>query len=339
MKIELENDNSAVLPNLINEVSNKFSVLAAKIEGEDQLYWSIENRAEIELKYFSFKNKQDLEETLKKDIEEYFVSWKGVHLHIPYLVTYEDKHYLFWVFSHLIADGHSLNLIEEECSKLLTDMDTTRYPVKKVDALYIEETKGETYIGSDINISTFDNFLGESFQEESFSLPLKKTYRKNKIIFLFAKSISDYFNKEILFSVLVNLRYLRGKNFEYVRDLHDEFAFIYKQNQTCFTDFETSLQEFKGGNISSPNYTSPPIQFNYEVDLYLDDNEKSSTEVSDLIFGDVIDKIERDLNSEKVIFVNVIESLDHIHFQIESNLKDIVLQEIITKFLEEVNNE
>ncbi|PFD48729.1 hypothetical protein [Bacillus cereus] len=337
LKMELNEDNKKNISNVLNVVINKFSLLSAKIKEEEYQYWCIEKKPKIEIEYYSIRNKHDLE-ILQKDIEEYFSSWKGINLHKPYIITFKEKTYLFWVFSHLIADGHSINLIEDECSKVLLDMDVVQLPIKKVDNLYIKESKIGTNKNSSINISAFNDFLGENYLEKYFSFPLKKTYEKNKIIFEFAKVISNYINEDIMFSILVNSRYLKGEKFNYVRDLHDEFAFIIKQNETKLSDFQSAIRDFRGGNISSFEYTSPLIQFNYEVDLYLDDNKKVPTDNNDCIFEEIINKIEKDLNSEKIIFANIIESSERIHFQIESNLKEKVLQEIIMKFCREIDD-
>lgn len=326
----------------IKKVTANHRLLKSTIVCENgEFLWKEQDPNDLVIKLINIE-KNTVFETLKKEVVDYFTSFQDKFLHAAYVIKHCGRVYLLWTFSHTIVDGYSLELIYNEFMRLYFYNGLSIEQECFAQTSSLRKYDHAQYIDALQNSNNFYNkyskYITNKFLTYNCSFKKNEGYEKNKFIFQMVKKISDILNEDILFTTIVNKRFVFGEEFNTVRDLHDEMPFIYKKGKTEFFEYEEAINNIKTEFLENNTDFESPIQINYEVALgdYEESVENKPDNEIEAEINEVFEYFESQLDDNRLLSVSIVDTYNTLEIELISRFKSSVIERLIKELKEEV---
>ncbi|MEI5992065.1 hypothetical protein A5881_003621 [Enterococcus termitis] len=330
---EIGNISDDLLQIKINNLTLKFSLLRSKIINTGYDFWFLDKESKPPIIKVNEQESLNLE-IYHEALTRYFNEPYDSFLHLGFRIKFKGKTFFVWFFSHIIADGYSLEMLSKELTTIFSSEQELAKEIERVDNL---NTINYPKTISKEPIKQNEHSKGKTIVKKKFSISRDKLRVKDSIIFGLVKQISEVFEKNIVFSTLTNFRFTSKQYFNHIRDLHDEFVYEFVLGKTNFEDYRSDLLNYQGGHLADENLISPNIQINYDFnpDFEIMSSKDNEGTLLESLFERLLEEIEKDFSSQKLIFIDIIESFENVYFEIETTIPEKDIEIIIKKFVRE----
>lgn len=312
------NEDKHHVKNSVEKIFRKHTRLRSKIimDYSGNKIWQI-NSIKIE--------QTDLGVLEKEDLGNFFQNLElGKYINHIFYFEFREKNYCVWYLNHIIADGYSISLIENEIAwdknRILNNI-TLDWQFGTEDG---EIELSNSYLSewskvAKNNQKILDEFYNNEYVIREVEFEHKNFEGQDKITEFIVRALSEFLQNDVAYTILLNRRTLNIHWSEIVGDLHEEIPQLYTFN----TDFEPFKFEDKLTFINSNKYQDSPIQINYEVsessNLFGQESIKSNV---NFLLKTSSDRVLKDtLNAHSSqLFISVTETLEAINIEIVSRL-------------------